>query len=128
MNIFRDVWKSLFGHGSKKKQDASQQNLPSEERLENVALNGGEHGTIFGFNRNIIVGTGIGIFAITAIATIIAFDDDVSETVNRPTRHQQASTSVDGSQETAKFAANSYEDSYCWMHRFPCLHDSPAPA
>lgn len=108
MSIFSDIWQSAFGKDSarKKKKDEEAQN----EKIGNVALNAGDHGTIFGFNRNIIVGTGIAIFTITAIATIFAMDTEESSTRRVPDRQQQASTAQDGKHETGKIKGNSYED------------------
>ncbi len=107
MSILKDLWYSTFGkkNGRSKQKQEKQQ----EEKIGNVALNAGDHGTIFGFNRNIIVGTGIAIFAITAIATISAMDVDEPDSSKRfSDRKQEASTAQD-SRRAAK-GADSYEE------------------
>lgn len=108
MSIFSDIWHSVKGDAhKKKKKNEDVQN----EKIGNVSLNAGDHGTIFGFNRNIIVGTGIGIFTITAIATIFAMDTADDSSARRVSeRQQQASTAQDGKHEAGKIHANSYED------------------
>lgn len=107
MSIFSDIWHSTKGDAHKKKKNEDVQN----EKIGNVSLNAGDHGTIFGFNRNIIVGTGIAIFTITAIATIFAMDTADDSSARRVSeRQQQASSASDGKHETGKIPANSYED------------------
>lgn len=108
MSSIKDIVRAVIGKDSKKQKSA--QESETEEKIGEIALNAGEHGTIFGFNRNIIVGTGIAIFAITAIATIFALDNDMTDGSQKPTqRKQQASTAQDGKHETAKLAGN-YEE------------------
>ena len=108
MSIFSDIWQSTFGKDDarKKKKNEDVQN----EKIGNVSLNAGDHGTIFGFNRNIIVGTGIAIFTITAIATIFAMDVDEDSAKQVSDRKQQASSAMDGKHEAGKIKADSYED------------------
>lgn len=110
MSRLKDVWHSLLG-----KSDAQRENheKPSQdEKIGNVSLNAGDHGTIFGFNRNMIIGTGIAIFTITAIATIFAMDADESDLAQKRVseRPQQASTAQDGKHEAGKIKADSYAD------------------
>ena len=103
----KDIKTLIFG---KKDQAKQKPETEDDEKIGNVPLNAGEHGTIFGFNRNIIVGTGLAIFGITLIATIFAIDDDTSEAPQKVVqRPQQASTVQDGKHETAKITEN-YEE------------------
>ena len=109
MGIIGDVWHSAIGKSdirNKKKENVTQ-----DEKIGNISLNAGNHGTIFGFNRNLIIGTGIAIFAIIAIATLFAVDAEEPDLSKQGSnRHEQASTAQDQRQEAGKMRANSYED------------------
>lgn len=108
MSIFNDIWQSTLGRSDQKKKKSDEDVL--DEKIGNVPLNAGDHGTIFGFNRNIIVGTGIAIFTITMIATILGLDTGDQESPKHTERQQQASTPQDGKHEAEKIKTNSYED------------------
>jgi len=109
MSRLKDVWYSITGKSNT--QSEGKEESVQAEKIGNVSLNAGDHGTIFGFNRNIIIGTGIAIFTITAIATIFAVDVDESDSSKRvPDRQQQASSAQDRRSETGKIKGDSYED------------------
>lgn len=110
MSRLKDVWHSLLGKSNAQRENHEK---PSQdEKIGNVSLNAGDHGTILGFNRNMIIGTGIAIFTITAIATIFAMDVDESDLAQKRVseRPQQASTAQDGKHEAGKIKADSYAD------------------
>ena len=103
MISLKDIKTLVFGKKDTTTQEAAEE---QDEKIGNVPLNAGEHGTIFGFNRNIIVGTGLAILGITIIATIFAMDNDTSDAPQKAMqRPQQASTAQDGKHETAKLVA-----------------------
>lgn len=109
MSRLKDVWYSIIGENDVRGK--GQEESVQDEKIGTVSLNAGDHGTIFGFNRNIMIGTGIAIFTITAIATIFAMDAEdpgASQPISK--RQQQASTAQDGKHEAGKIKADSYAD------------------
>ena len=80
-----------------------------EEEVAKVSMNEGEHGTIFGFNRNIILGIFLASCAITAFAIIFATDEPSETDKPAPKRQQQAAPSNAGKSETNQLAVG-YEE------------------
>ena len=99
-----DLWKNfraLFR--------SSQGEKAQEEAVANVSMNDGDHGTIFGFNRNIILGIFLAACSITAIAIIFATDEPAKEEKQVPAREQHAASANAGKNEVNQFAMG-YEE------------------
>jgi len=98
-----DLWKNLRSlfRSSQKAQ---------EEEVANVSMNDGNHGTIFGFNRNIILGIFLAACSITAIAIIFATDEEPTKEDKQATaREQHAAGANAGKNEVNQFAMG-YEE------------------
>ena len=99
-----DLWKNLRSlfRSSQKAQ---------EEEVANVSMNDGDHGTIFGFNRNIILGIFLAACSITAIAIIFVTTDEepTKEDKQATAREQHAASASAGKNEVNQFAMG-YEE------------------
>lgn len=98
-DLFKNL-KALFRPNAEKAQ---------EEEVAKVSMNDGDHGTIFGFNRNIILGIFLAACSITAIAIIFATDEPIKEEKQATAREQHAASATAGKNEVNQFAMG-YEE------------------
>ena len=110
MNNFQKLWTDLTTfvkrrRGRKKNEDDNDEAGDGDEfngdkeddKPGKVALNGGEHGTIFGINRKIVTGIIVTAFLIVTMATYTALSDRSDKTKEQaaqpPRQEEEASNS-----------------------------------
>lgn len=94
MRLFRD-WKTFW-----RRQEGDVK--PEDEKIGSVSMNDGEHGTIFGINRKIVLGIGIAFFTTFAIAFIFASNTPAQDKPAVAQRPQEAAAArASGSRATS---------------------------